>query len=116
MIGNHIAQRAGVLIIAAAVFGLMPALAATRPDLGETLKESSSRETPGRRNQRLRQGFLVAQLALAVVLLIGAGLLLTSLVRLEAVNAGFRAGHLLAAFVRSTELFASLPGPELAPQ
>ncbi len=75
------------------VFGLAPALAASKPDLNTALKEGSRSATAGR--NWLRQTLVVAEVALALVVLIGAGLLLSSFARLLAVKPGFNPQHLL---------------------
>ena len=68
-------------------FGLLPALQASRPDLNETLKEGG-RSGAGSPHQRFRSSLIVGEVALAFVLLIGAGLLLKSFVRLVGVDPG----------------------------
>jgi putative ABC transport system permease protein len=75
-------------------FGLLPALRGSRVELGVALKEGS-RGTGDVKNRRLNDGFVVVQLALSLVLLIGAGLLLRSFGRLLAVDLGFRAEKVL---------------------
>ncbi len=77
-------------ILAAFVFGTIPAWHASKIDPNDTLKESGSAVTSGRTRMSLRSAFVVSELALAVVLLAGAGLLLKSLTRLGEVNPGFR--------------------------
>ena len=67
--------------------GLLPALQAARVNVNETLKEASRGSTGG--GQRLRAGLLVAEVSLSLVLLIAAGLLLTSFSRLQRVEPGF---------------------------
>ena len=79
------------------IFGLVPALATGRPDLTEALKEGGRGSTSSRRHNRLRNALVVAEVALALVLLTGAGLLLKSFVRLENVNPGFNAKNVLTA-------------------
>lgn len=77
------------------VFGLVPALYNVNPDLGEPLKGGGrgSAEVPGRR--RLRDLLVIAEFALALPLLIGAGLMLNSFMRLQRVDPGFDPDHLL---------------------
>lgn len=82
-----------VSVLTAVVFGLVPALAAARPNLSSALKEGSRSATTGR--NRLRQMLVIAEIALASVVLIGAGLLVSSFARLLAVNPGFNPEHLL---------------------
>ena len=83
----------GLSLLTGIIFGLAPALQSTRFDLHAVLKEGG-RTTSGIR-QRLRSSFVVLQVALAVVLLIGAGLMLKSLQRLLEVNVGFDPQNLL---------------------
>src|SRR5216117_227178 len=71
------------------VFGLVPALASARPELTEALKEGGRTSSQGTRRNRLRNGLVIAEVALALVLLSGAGLLIKSFVRLQNVNPGF---------------------------
>jgi predicted permease len=81
----------GALVILVAVgFGLVPALQATRPDVQEALKEGGRSGSPGAGQQRLRSALAVAETALALMLLIGAGLLLKSFYRLMQVSPGFQ--------------------------
>src|SRR5215469_3495813 len=92
-----------VTIIAGVLFGLAPALKTSRPDPNETLKETG-RGTSVR--HRAQATFVVAELALALVLLIGAGLTVRSLARLWNVNRGFNPQNVLTfslAFPPSTE-------------
>jgi putative ABC transport system permease protein len=77
------------------VFGLVPALEASRFDLSEPLKEGGKTIVGGTRAQRMRSVFVIAQVALALVLLVGAGLLMKSLSRLQSVAAGFDPANLL---------------------
>src|SRR5437667_2272773 len=71
------------------VFGIVPALASARPELTEALKEGGRTSSQGTRRNRLRNGLVIAEVALALVLLSGAGLLIKSFVRLQNVNPGF---------------------------
>ncbi len=82
-----------VSLVTSVLFGLAPALSASKPDLNQVLKESGRGTTGGRR--RLRETLVVAELALALVMLIGAGLLMTSFVRLQSVDPGFNPQKLL---------------------
>ena len=77
------------------VFGLFPAFEASRFDLSEPLKEGGKAIIGGTRAQRMRSIFVVAQVALALVLLVGAGLLMKSLNRLQSVEPGFDPNNLL---------------------
>ncbi len=83
-----------VSILTGLVFGLAPALQATKPALNETLKEGS-RNSGTRRSKSLRNMLVVAEVALVLVLMIGAGLMLNSFLRLQNVDPGFRSENLL---------------------
>ena len=80
-------------------FGLVPAWHVSRPDLNEGLKESSRSATGGRSRQRLRAALVVSEVALSLVLLIGAGLMIRSFARLLSVDPGFEPKNVLTAFV-----------------
>ena len=71
------------------IFGLVPGLASSRPELTEALKEGGRSSTVGTRRNSLRNGLVIAEVALALVLLSGAGLLIKSFARLQNVNPGF---------------------------
>jgi predicted permease len=79
-----------LVILVALAFGLIPALQATRTDVQETLKEGGRSESPGAGQQRLRSALAVAETALALMLLIGSGLILNSFYRLMKVSPGFQ--------------------------
>lgn len=82
-------------VLSCLVFGLVPALYNVNPDLGEPLKGGGrgSAEVPGRR--RLRDLLVVAEFALALPLLVGAGLMINSFMKLQQVKPGFDPDHLL---------------------
>jgi predicted permease len=80
-------------VITGAVFGLAPALQATRPELVSTLKDTAAQA--GYRRSRFRNGLVVAQLALSLVLLIAAGLVGRALQRLQTMNPGFETSNAL---------------------
>ena len=77
-----------VSLVTGAIFGLAPALQATRPALVTTLKESATQGGGSRRN-RLRSVLVVLQIALSLVVLIGGGLVLRTLQQLQTMNPGF---------------------------
>jgi putative ABC transport system permease protein len=79
------------------VFGIAPALQSSQVDLNHALKEGGRTVTEGRGRRRLRALFIVSEFALALMLLIGAGLMIQSFLRLQQVNPGFNPGHLLTA-------------------
>src|SRR5215213_1147822 len=86
----------GLSVLTGIVFGLVPALEATRFDLHGSLKEGGKSVGGSVGSHRLRSAFVVTQVALALVLLVGAGLLVKSLNRLQAVDTGFNPNNLLA--------------------
>ena len=85
----------GVSILTGLLFGLAPALRASRADLHGRLKEGARGESVGAHGHRLLGGFVVSQMAVAFVLLVGAGLLLRSFARLREVDPGFRAEKIM---------------------
>ncbi len=78
-----------VSLVTGILFGLVPALAASNPDLNETLKEGGRGGSGGVKRQRMRSAFVIAEITLALVLLVGAGLMLKSFWRLQRVDPGF---------------------------
>jgi putative ABC transport system permease protein len=97
--GRVLAATAVVAFGCAVLFGLVPALFGTPSGLGTVMNESgrSGMETALRR--RLRSALVVAEFALSMVLLVGAGLVMRSLARLEAVNPGIRPERVLTTMV-----------------
>ena len=85
----------GVSVLASLLFGLAPMLYTARSGPGESLKQGSQ-PAGGPRGRRLRAALFVAEIAIAIVVSIGAGLLVRSFAAVQRVDPGFRAGHLLA--------------------
>jgi len=100
--------------IAALLFSLAPAWQVNRLNCSDSLKESSRSGTPGRARQRLRSALVVAEMALAVVLLMGAGLFLRMLTRLESVSTGFNPDGVLTATLTLPEAQYDSPEKQIA--
>jgi putative ABC transport system permease protein len=92
------------------VFGLIPAWHASKPDLQTTLEQGSRTAGAGGRRLRLRQALVVFQVSMAVMLVIGAGLLIKSFWRLQRVDPGFRPERVLS--LSLTLPFAKYDEPE----
>lgn len=86
----------GASVITGVLFGLLPSLAASRVDFHEALKEGGRGGTDGSRRRGARGLLVVAEMAVAVVLLTGAGLLIKSFWNLTRVDPGFRAENVLS--------------------
>ena len=84
-----------VCIVTGIGFGLAPALAASGSDVQTSMKESGGRGSAGRNHGRLRDALVVAEIALAFVLLIGAGLMIRALYSLQRTNTGLVAENVL---------------------
>jgi predicted permease len=85
----------GVSLLTGLIFGLAPALQSTRPNLAGTLKDQAG-SVVGGTSVGLRKGLVVAQVALSLLLLVGAGLFVQSLKNLRGVNPGFRTESLVS--------------------
>ncbi|HTH47050.1 MAG TPA: ABC transporter permease [Candidatus Limnocylindria bacterium] len=86
----------GIAVLTGVVFGLVPALQAARPNLQGALQEGSRGSSAGRTSQRLRGLLVISEVALALVMLAGAGLLLRSFSRLSAIDPGFNPKNTLS--------------------
>lgn len=98
-----LAFSAGATILAGLLFGLMPAVAASRLDLQRSLTEGGRSASGSRRTRNTRRMLVASEVALSVVLVIGAGVMLRSVAKLYGSNPGFRTDDVLTARV-------SLPG------
>jgi putative ABC transport system permease protein len=93
-----LAAAAGLALVTGVLFGIVPALQLSRPDLANALKDGA-RGTAGTGRQRLRSVLVVAEVALALVLLVGAALFIGSFVSLIKIDPGFSPDHVLTAQV-----------------
>jgi len=82
-------------LLTGVIFGLLPALQASKPDLNLTLKESGGSSTVSARGRRFRDLLVVAEIALALMLLIGAGLMIKSFLRLQQGDLGLNPKNVL---------------------
>src|SRR5438309_214184 len=102
----------GVSLLTGLLFGLAPALQSGSAQLVSALKESGRGTSGGASLQRTRAALTVAEVALAVMLLAGSGLLVRSFAKLTAVDPGFQPSHVIAGAVRLSS--AKYPGVEQA--
>jgi len=91
-----------VSLVTGLAFGLLPALRAAAAGVEEVLREEGGATTGSRRRHRTQRGLVVAEIALALVLLVGSGLLITTFVRLTSVDPGYDTHDVLAARIRLT--------------
>ncbi|MFY9608146.1 MAG: ABC transporter permease [Blastocatellia bacterium] len=85
----------GTSILTSILFGLIPALHASKLNLNESLKEGGRSATEGARGGRIRSALVVAEVVLSLVLLAGAGLMVRSFMRLQQVDPGFNTNNLV---------------------
>jgi predicted permease len=90
----------GVSLLTGVIFGAAPAWSATRGDFAESIKEGGRGATAGRSGSFLRSALVVAEFALALVLLVGAGLLIKGFSRLRSVNPGFNPRNVLTMYIQ----------------
>ena len=87
----------GITVLTGFICGLLPAFKASRPDLHNVLKGASGKATADRAQNRLRNALVVVEVALSLVLLIGAGLMMRSFLHLSSVPPGYEPKNLIAA-------------------
>jgi putative ABC transport system permease protein len=85
----------GISLVTSVLFGLAPALQASKPELSEALKEGGRSGAEGSARNRVRSLLVIAEVALSLMLLVGAGLLIRSFMNLRQTDTGFDARHLL---------------------
>jgi putative ABC transport system permease protein len=89
----------GIAVLTSLLFGVVPALKASRTDLQGTLKEGGRTDTSDAGGQMMRKGLVVAEVALALMLLVGAGLLIRSFAHLQQVDPGFTPDNVVTASI-----------------
>ncbi|HEY6253909.1 MAG TPA: ABC transporter permease [Candidatus Angelobacter sp.] len=94
-----------ISILAGLAFGLAPAFHASRPELDQTLRANTQAAGTTRKQNRMSAILVGGEIALAVVLVSGAGLLIKSLRHLSHLDTGFNSDHLLTAFITPTDAF-----------
>jgi predicted permease len=92
---NVVFAAVALAVLTAVLFGLMPAWQASRGDLALPMRTAIGGSPKGLRGSAFRNGLLVGEVALALVLLVSAGLMLKSLMRLSQTDLGFQSDHLL---------------------
>ena len=96
MNGIVLAFTLGITLLTGILCGIIPAIHASRPNLNELLKEGSKSSSGGLRHNRVRSVLTIAEIALSLVMLVAAGLMMRSFVRLQNVDYGFDATNILS--------------------
>ncbi|MFP5286077.1 MAG: ABC transporter permease, partial [Thermoanaerobaculia bacterium] len=94
---------AGVSLLTVVIFGLAPALQGSKADLNSTLKEGGKRAAGNLKGRRLRSFLVISEVTLALVLLVGAGLMIQSVIQLQRIDPGFNPENVLTLRVRLPE-------------
>jgi putative ABC transport system permease protein len=97
--GRVLVFTATITLLTGGIFGLVPALQASKPNLTETMKDAGRGSTEGGRRQLIRSTLVVLEVASALVLLVGAGLMIKSFWRLQKVDPGFNPDNALTVSV-----------------
>ena len=101
--GRALAFTAAITFLTGIIFGLVPALQASKPNLNETMKDAARGSSEGGRRKLVRNTLVVLEVASALVLLVGAGLMIKSFYRLQEVDPGFDPNNALTASGRASE-------------
>jgi putative ABC transport system permease protein len=89
----------GVAVLTGVLFGLVPAWQLSRANVNEALKDGAKGASSGIASRRLRDGLVVAEIAVSLALLAGAGLMMQSFLRLQRVDAGIKTENLMTAYL-----------------
>ncbi|MGH9372711.1 MAG: ABC transporter permease, partial [Vicinamibacterales bacterium] len=92
-----LAAAAALSLLTGLLFGILPALQSSKPDLGSSLKDGARGDSTARGSQRMRSALVVAEVALAMVLIVGAALFIGSFVTLMRIDPGFGSERVLTA-------------------
>jgi len=103
-----------ISVLTGLIFGIMPSLHAAKVDLTTSLSEGARGSTEGGRGRSFRTALMIAEVSLALLLLIGAGLLIKSFERLRQVDKGFESDKLLTASVALSEVKYEEPPQQVA--
>ncbi len=94
--GAALAWTVAIAVVTAALFGIVPGIKVSRNDVQEALKDSGPGMSEGRKHERMRALLVISEVAMACVLLVGAGLLLRSFLRVLDIDLGFQPSHAAA--------------------
>ena len=94
-----LAAAAGLSLVTGLISGIVPALQLSKPDLARSMKDGARAASAGRGRQRLRAALVVAEVACAVVLLVGAALFIGSFISLMRIDPGFNPDRVLTIYI-----------------